>query len=1504
MIRHSLKSAILAFAVLLAWPRPSGAQIPVGVPRFGSFSGGPDIVNLADLNVHYQIPIRQKNGLVPFYYILTYDSSVWQPVGTSGHQTWLPPSNSNWGWRVLTPLVMGSVTFSETQEVCYDLNSNAYNYNLYSNFAYTDPSGTVHQAPSGFGVSDERDVAPMCKPTGKPLTGKSVIYDDYGYTISASISISDFDGSDYYPNVTLYTRSGGTIVPYIASYEPSPQSPSVTDANSNSITVTTSSGTTTYTDSLNTTALTVSGAGTPASPVTYTYAGPSGNVSAYAKYAYYSVRTNFGCSGVGEYSLANVALVDEIDLVDGSKYTIGYEATPGYSGYVTGRLASVTLPTGGTISYAYSGGSNGIICADGSTATLKRYTPDTGSNYWQYAHSESGTAWTTTLTDPQGNAATYNFQQAQGSQNVYETERQVGSLETVLTCYNNSPNPCTNAANTTNINLPISQRTVLTTLGAQTAETNTTFDSAGYGLPIEVDEYDWGPTIARKTITAYDYNTSCGVTNTYVVSMPCSVTIENGSGTAQASTTYSYSANGNLLSQTSDGLTRSYTYNTNGTVATATDANNKSTSYNYGSGGCNSAFPTTITPPAGPARTLVWNCTGAVLTSSSDTNGTTTYGYTNPSDPFWRVTSIKDPTNAVTDITYTSNSVESVLNFASTSTVDILTTLDGLGRVSLTQRRQAQGSTTFDSVETTYDSLGRTYKVSPPYSAAEGGAYGGSTWNTTLYDALKRPTSVTDAGGGSVAFSYSANDMLRTVTPAPTGENPKKAQYQYDGLGRLKSVCEITGATGSGACTQNTAATGFFTSYTYDLLNNLKTVSQSGQGRTYYYDSLSRLTSEANPESGTTSYFYDTDSTCGTYDGDLVKRVDAVGNVICYAHDAVHRLSAVTYPSGQYSSVTPAKHFVYDSATVNGVAMTSAAGHLAEAYTCTGSCTSKLTDLGFSYSARGDVTGLLESTPSSGGYYSVGATYWPNGLLNVLSGTSMPTITYTPDGEGRVYTMTDNLGNTPVSNTSYNVFGLPTGLALGSGDSDAYVYDPNTGRMTKYQFNVNGQSMVGNITWNPNGTLEQLAITDPFISSDQQTCKYVYDDLARAASINCTLNPSGTANWTQAFSFDAFGNIDKTGNNGGISFLPTYTSNPPTNRYASLPSGTPSYDANGNVLADGFHNYTWDADGNWATIDGAVIIYDALDRIVDEGPGLPYVYGPDGSKLGWYANQQALGNERAPMPGGGRAVYGSNPPLALQQYWHANWQGSTPLATGPNRTVYQDGAFAPYGEPFAGYPNGDFTGQVNDWDPDLYDFLYREYQLTQGRWVSPDPAGLAAVNLANPQTWNRYAYVTNNPQALTDPLGLGDCGGDTSFDCNSPDPCAGTAWETDASCQGPGVAASTGVGVAVAVGGQHPVTLPFPASQPGMLAFLTAAPCAGKSYTPGYPRIPVVRTRRGRRTGLPSWGLAGPPPFFQIFLRCPALRRHNKTLGIRGITGAWGMNCFLTRASSQQRERS
>jgi RHS repeat-associated protein len=77
--------------------------------------------------------------------------------------------------------------------------------------------------------------------------------------------------------------------------------------------------------------------------------------------------------------------------------------------------------------------------------------------------------------------------------------------------------------------------------------------------------------------------------------------------------------------------------------------------------------------------------------------------------------------------------------------------------------------------------------------------------------------------------------------------------------------------------------------------------------------------------------------------------------------------------------------------------------------------------------------------------------------------------------------------------------------------------------------------------------------------------------------------------------------------------------------------------------------------------------------------------------------------------------------------------------------------------------NRSFTGQTEGTvagSTGLYDFQFRQQSSAQGRWLVPDPAGLAAVNLTNPQTWNRYAYVANNPNSNVDALGLqGHCAG-------------------------------------------------------------------------------------------------------------------------------------------------
>jgi|GEM_PF-4283062 len=57
--------------------------------------------------------------------------------------------------------------------------------------------------------------------------------------------------------------------------------------------------------------------------------------------------------------------------------------------------------------------------------------------------------------------------------------------------------------------------------------------------------------------------------------------------------------------------------------------------------------------------------------------------------------------------------------------------------------------------------------------------------------------------------------------------------------------------------------------------------------------------------------------------------------------------------------------------------------------------------------------------------------------------------------------------------------------------------------------------------------------------------------------------------------------------------------------------------------------------------------------------------------------------------------------------------------------------------------------------PNLYDFPAREYGI-QGRWPSPDSAGISSIHPRDPRTLNRYAYVRNNPLKLTDPTGMED----------------------------------------------------------------------------------------------------------------------------------------------------
>jgi RHS repeat-associated protein len=146
------------------------------------------------------------------------------------------------------------------------------------------------------------------------------------------------------------------------------------------------------------------------------------------------------------------------------------------------------------------------------------------------------------------------------------------------------------------------------------------------------------------------------------------------------------------------------------------------------------------------------------------------------------------------------------------------------------------------------------------------------------------------------------------------------------------------------------------------------------------------------------------------------------------------------------------------------------------------------------------------------------------------------------------------------------------------------------------------------------------------------------------------------------------------------------------------------------------------------------------------------LYDENGKMLAGSHSQAAAYFAHIPLPGGAIAGYGNG---TLTEYKHGDWLGSVRFSSTPTRGLNYDVAFAPFGEPYAPPRAGNiFAGMEQIVAADEYETPNREYNTTQGRWITPDPAGLAAVDPSNPQTWNLYTYGVDNPLRYTDPTGM------------------------------------------------------------------------------------------------------------------------------------------------------
>jgi len=1377
------------------------AQVSTGTPPFGSFGGGPfDRANLGNFNVHFAIPVLHKAGRgLPFNYDIAYDNSVWTPKKNGTVTQWTPVFN--WGWSGSSAIQTGYLEYTDNIVDCwYTVGRVRYEgteHETTGGYVYHDAWGGKHAFAGSTSYWTVYAVTSQC-PAGKNSGGfTATATDGSGYTITVG------------PNGggSITTRDGNVINP---PYNAGIGSASATDSNGNKITIN-SSGQFFDTLSSTTPVLTVSSAAPP-TPTTFTYPAPpngASNVSVTMNYQQYTVQTAFGISGIKEYGPLSNPLVSSVQLPDGSSYAFTYEAGPSGCTPIngapctTGRIKKITLPSGGTITYNYTGTNSGIE-SDGSGSGFTRTLNPGGE--WQYSRTlvsgtpGAGSTWQTTVIDPNSNQTVINFSEdantSQATYNLYETQRQVyqGSstlLATGIRCYNGNYSSCSTAPVTS----PIKQIDSYTQLpNGKTRLSEVTYDPT-YGMLTSDKEYDYGVTLGSAPSSNYlvsNQSIAYYAPSNGIASMVQTVTVKDGSGNTKSSTSYTFDgtsvttttgtpqhvsvsgARGNLTTmsqQVGNGTTlyRKFTYYDTGmpnnstgvsTSSTATCANTPSicTTYNYSSAvaTCGNSFPTSVSTPMNLSGSTTWNCVGAVSTQTKDANqNPTNYTYGDPN--YWRVTSTSSPDGGSTSTTYnfgTNSPWNIVTSTAKDSTTNVTgkSVLDGLGRVVQTQATSDPSGNT-DYVDTVYDAVGRIASVSNPYQTTNDPTYGITQYS---YDSLNRTTSLTHADNTQMTFNYSGAATQVIDEGNNSGSTHVQRVYQSDGLGRLTSVCEVSGTSQLGssntpvACGQDVAATGFLTTYGHDTLGNLSSVTQGSLTRSYSYDYLSRLTQEVNPESGTTTYSYDT----GT-GGDLYQRTRPKPNqtgsstvATTYTHDNLHRLIGISYNDGSTPSVT----LSFDQSSASGQTLSNYLGKLTSATAANGAASTI-----FSYDKMGHVAEDWQCTPINCGSSSFSLSFSYDYLGDLLSLTNSEegvTYTYSYDTLARLTKLQSSLSDsnhpgTLLTVNTYNPLGEVTKATLGNGIVRTVAYDMR-GRATSrtdgtvYSFSIgyaaDGNILTGNDSINGNWT-------------------YTYDDFNRIASAN-----KNNGQQTYSYAYDRYSNRWQQNSN------PTYIFN---NNNQIQGSGV-VYDAAGNITNDGLGNtYTYDAENRVISVSGSnssSYVYDAFGkRVRSTINSTPYDFIYNGSAAidevtsgGWQWGDAA--SSRLALYANGTTYFNHSDWLGSIRAW-SNISGSSvgtcinlPFGDGQNCT-----GRSPNSWHYTGY-----TGLPSDSESGLTHALFRQLSTTQGRWISPDPAGTAAIDPTNPQSWNRYTYALNGPLNSVDPSGLSiyDCiwnGG-----CNGP----------------------------------------------------------------------------------------------------------------------------------------
>ena len=659
------------------------------------------------------------------------------------------------------------------------------------------------------------------------------------------------------------------------------------------------------------------------------------------------------------------------------------------------------------------------------------------------------------------------------------------------------------------------------------------------------------------------------------------------------------------------------------------------------------------------------------------------------------------------------------------------TAFDGMSRYRATQTDQPGSVGGYATTITSYDVMGRAKdrsnrtEMNASWVASGDDAATGFVWTTQTYDWNGRPLVATNPDGTTRENTYGGCGCAGSDQTTVRDEQGRRKRYTQDVLGRLIKVEELN-------WDQTVYAT---TNYTYNVRDQLTNINQEGQTRSFTYDGHGRVATSTTPEQGTTTYTH--------YNNDLRQTVtDARGAISTFLYNGRHMVTNINYTVSGAVAATPNVTFGYDSAG-NRTSMTDGLGSVS-----------------YVYNTISQLTSETRTFSGLAGSYALSYGYNLGGQVSSITNPWGAQVGYGHDKVGRPANVSGSGYSgvsSYVSSMAYRAFG-PKQISYANGRTLSMQYD---NRMRTTEWSTPGVlRMQYNYTWEVDGRVGFARNLD-----DETLDRYYgYDHVGRL-----TVSRSGNearlaiqeqvpliqnGPYSHGYQYDKWGNITFREGWGGDnpSFTATYTNN----KRNGL-----TYDAAGNLTNDGGQNFTYDGTGQAATASYSGYLlqqyYDG-DRLrtkkSDNGP------------VTYYLRSSVLGGQVvAEIDGSGTwqrgYVYLGSQLLAVQQggvYWvHQDPVVKSKRVTNSSGTVVSTVELDPWGGNTNRNSNDGFQPhKFMNYERDLNasdEAMHRRYNRWWSRFDQPDPYE-GSYELNDPQSFNRFAYVKNDPINFTDPSGL------------------------------------------------------------------------------------------------------------------------------------------------------